>query len=272
MIALGPASAVDPDPRKIGDEPALLAKALPAVPIVVCADRYRGGGAAEERFDVGVHVLDDGFQHWALARDVDIVALDVTQNFSDRALLPAGRQREPCAALARAHLVVITRTELSERATVDELERQVRRINPRVDVFRAVTRLHSLRDVSTGRTEPAETLAGGKGKPVAAFCGLGNPRAFFRDLRYWGFQVAGERAYRDHHVYSGHDLAFLQQLAARSGAEALVTTEKDSINLSPSPTLGGVPIFACVVRIDLEEGSKFQEILLERLERSRAGW
>lgn len=252
----------NPDPREIGDEPALLAQRLPSVPMVVCADRYRGGCVLEQRFGVDVHLLDDGFQHWALARDVDIIALDSTQALSDRALLPAGQQREPCSALARAHLVVLTRTELGEQPTIEALERKVRQINPQAEIFRSTTKFQGLRDVR-GATGLADTFAARDGKPVFAFCGIGNPQSFFANLQQWGFQVAGEKSYRDHHVYTPADLDTLRSLARRCGASALLTTEKDALNLPP--TAEGLPIFACVIQAELSEAEEFEERLLARI-------
>jgi tetraacyldisaccharide 4'-kinase len=138
----------------------------------VGADRYRAGRLAEERFNVDVHILDDGFQHLALARDIDVVALDVTQEFSDRALLPAGPLREPCSALARAHLVVLTRVEHGDpRPFVD----RVRSINPQAGIFRARTALRGVVEAASGAAYPREGLGDG---PVAAFCGIGNPHGF----------------------------------------------------------------------------------------------
>jgi tetraacyldisaccharide 4'-kinase len=263
LIAIEPRACRNPDPREIGDEPALLARALPQVPVVVCADRYRGGRMLEKRFGVDVHLLDDGFQHWVLARDVDIVTLDLTQKLSNAALLPAGRQREPCSALARAHLIVLTRRELGDQPALESLENQVRRFNSLAKIFLSTTVLCGLRNADGSGIEPPQGFRGPERRPVAAFCGIGNPNAFFADLRQWGFGIACEKSYRDHHVYSPRDLEFLQQLAVRCGARALVTTEKDALNL---PRAGeGVPIFACVIRSELSEAEAFEEALLLRL-------
>jgi len=258
-VVLAPDAARSPDPGEVGDEPALLARALPRVPIIVCADRYRGGRRAEECFHVGAHVLDDGFQHRALARDVDLVALDATQELTEQALLPAGHLREPPAALRRAHLVVVTRVELSDP---QPLERQVRRINPHAEIFRATTRLSELVDVRTGRTYPPD---GFQGQPVEAFCGIGNPRAFFADLRLWGFSVIGEHSFRDHYVYADAALEELKVLARRSHPAALVTTEKDAMNLQPMNGSTGVPILACVIRTEILDQQAFEEALVARL-------
>ncbi|HEV2248093.1 MAG TPA: tetraacyldisaccharide 4'-kinase, partial [Terriglobia bacterium] len=148
LIALEPQSQTAPDARTVGDEPALLARILPQVPIVVCADRFRAGQFAEERFGVDVHILDDGFQHLSLARDVDLVAIDVTQNVLHDAVLPAGRLREPVGALSRADLVVLTRTEIRNAASI---ERQVRQVNASAPIFACETRLQSLIEAQSGK-------------------------------------------------------------------------------------------------------------------------
>jgi tetraacyldisaccharide 4'-kinase len=258
LIALGPGRERNVNPRELGDEPALLAKMLPEVPIVVCANRFRGGRVAEERFDVNVHLLDDGFQHWALERDVDIVTLDVTQPLSDWELLPAGRQRETCAALERAQVIVFTRTELGDPQPI---EQDVGRINPRAALFRSRTRLRELVEVATGRACPPEAFAGER---IVAVCATGNPAAFFADVRKWGYVVTAEYAFRDHHVYRDEDLLPIMQKAVKSSARALVTTEKDTMNLPPLKG-GEPPILACRTEMELDEAEQFEKALLEKL-------
>lgn len=259
LVALEPRPCRVADAHQVGDEPALLAKLLPEVPIVVCADRYRAGRLAEETFHVDAHILDDGFQHLALARDLDIVALDVTQEFSDRALLPAGRLREPCAALARAHLVVLTRVDLRGP---EPLKHQVERLNPRARIFRSGTKLCGLVDVETGRVLTPEVL---RGRPVSAFCGLGNPGAFFADLRRWGFTVVAENAFPDHYAYTEADLERLSERARQAGAAALLTTEKDAVNF-PLLWESEPPILACVIQAEIAEAEEFEQALQEGLE------
>ena len=263
-MVLAPGAGRSLDPREVGDEPALLARTLPQVPIIVSADRYRGGRRAEECFNVGAHLLDDGFQHRALARDVDVVALDATQELSEQALLPVGRLREPPAALGRAHLVVVTRVELGDPRP---LERQVRRINPNAEIFHAATRLCQLVDVHTRRTYPPDAF---QGEPVEAFCGIGNPGAFYADLREWGFSVIGEHSFRDHYVYADAGLEALKALARQSHPAALVTTEKDAMNLLPLSRGAGIPILACVIRTEVLDQRAFEEALLARLGVTRA--
>ncbi len=277
IIAIEPNPRRLPDPREVGDEPALLARTVPQVPIVVSADRYQAGRLAEDRFDIDVHLLDDGFQHLTLARDLDVVVLDSTQEISDRALLPAGRMREPCSALKRAHVVVLTRVELGDPAT---LENCVHSINPRARVFRSATALCGLTQVASsaiglGKAHPPQgalhPMAPGcaevnsdQSEPVFAFCGIGNPPAFFEDLRSWGFNVIDQSAFPDHHAYSAAELKRLGARARKAGAVALLTTEKDAMNLPPIWE-SEVPVLACVIQTDMCEAEAFEEALMGRL-------
>lgn len=260
LVAIESGASRAPDPREVGDEPALLARKLPAVPIVVCADRYRAGILAEEKFGVDVHILDDGFQHLALARDVDIVLLDATKGVSDYALLPAGRMREPLSALGRAHFVVITRTELADPKPI---EGQVLQINPQARIFRCATRLLSLKHVASGELV---SLSAVRDKAVHAFCGIGNPEAFFANLESWGLSIAAKRTYRDHYRYiDNDDLVGVEHAMATEGrVRAFITTEKDALKLSKvkSPVL---TIFACVIELWMTEARAFGDALIERL-------
>jgi len=259
LILLEPATARTADPREVGDEPALLARALPEVPIVVCADRFCAGCVAEIRCNVAVHILDDGFQHWALARDVDIVLLDVTQELSDQALLPAGRQREPLSALGRAHIVVLTRTELGDP---QPLESRVRQVNPKAAIFHASTKLSEFVDINNGRVYPPTAF---QAEPMHAFCGIGNPKAFFTDLRKWGIGLTAEDSFRDHHVYGGDEIGPIITRAEASGAKAIVTTDKDAVNFTPMKR-GPIPFLACIVKIEIHEAHEFENTLVSRLE------
>jgi tetraacyldisaccharide 4'-kinase len=264
LIAIEPGSGRAPDPREVGDEPALLARKLPEVPIVVGADRYRAGLLAEDKFKVDVHILDDGFQHFALARDVDIVLLDVTQKLSYRELLPAGRLREPLSALTRAHFVVITRTELADP---EPLEEQVRRINPQAKIFRSSTKLLALRDVASGEFISLSAI---RDKPVHAFCGIGNPTAFFANLETWGFSVISKEKHRDHHRYADNDdllvveLVMMAEEGVSARVSAQITTEKDALKLQHFKK-SALPIFACVIQLEMTEADAFEGALLERL-------
>lgn len=262
LIVLAPAAERRADPRDVGDEPALLAQSLPEVPLVIGADRYRAGRVAEDRFAVDIHLLDDGFQHLALARDVDVVAIDTTQELADEAILPAGRLREPCSALVRADFVILTRTELGDAGRAEKF---IRHINPRLGIFRSTTALCGLLDAASGEAYPKEGL---RDKPVAAFCGIGNPAAFFADLRRWGFSVVVQKEFPDHHAYRESELRRLGERAARSGAVALVTTEKDVMNF-PKSWRCDLPVLAGRARTEILEAKAFEEAFFSSLEAAR---
>ncbi len=262
LIALEPQSQTTPDARRVGDEPALLARILPQVPIMICADRFRAGQFAEERFGADLHILDDGFQHLPLARDVDLVAIDVTQNVLHDAVLPAGRLREPVGALARADLVVLTRAEIRDPAAI---EKQVRQVNASAPIFACETRLHSLIELRSGQAVEAEDY---RGRPVCAFCAIGNPAAFFSDLRRWGFNPVAEVSFRDHRVYTREDIRRICKAANEKGASAFLTTEKDLLNLRSEFDFD-LPLLACAVRAEISETEKFEQVLLAGIERNR---
>lgn len=255
-VVVPPRAGRRPNAREIGDEAAWLARALPEVSIGVGADRFQTGRLIEDNFPVDVFVLDDGFQHLALARELDVVTLDATRPISDDAILPAGLQREPCSAVARAGVAVITRTELADPAPVEVV---VREMNPEVSIIRARTRVDHLVDAASGASHSAEAWVG---RPVHAFCGIGNPEAFFRNLRLWGFDVVRESVFPDHHAY--RDLRF-----ARGGqVAALVTTEKDAVNLEAlDVTEAGAPVLVCRTRLELADEAALDEILFARLGR-----
>lgn len=259
LIALEPGPHRNPDARAAGDEPALLARTLPQVPIVICADRFRAGDLAEKRFGVDVHILDDGFQHLALARDVDLVAIDVTQDVLHGAVLPAGRLREPVSALSRADIVALTRTEIQDPAAT---EKQVREINARVPIFNCAMGLRGMAERDSGRAVEPEDYYG---RPVCAFCAIGNPSAFFSDLRRWGFNPVAEVSFRDHHVYSAEDAGRLNRAAREKGAVAFLTTEKDGMNL-PSGLEFRFPVVACAIRAEISDAEKFEQVLLAGIE------
>jgi tetraacyldisaccharide 4'-kinase len=234
----------------------------PSVPIVLCADRFRGGQAAEECFQVDAHILDDGFQHLALARDLDLVALDATQPISNWRLLPAGRQREPLSALRRAQIVVITR---SDSADSKPLEARVKKASPTSKIFRSQTVLRDWVDAWSGESIPHSKIHGQK---VAAFCGIGNPDAFFADLLRWGFNLVGQNAFADHHVYTDGEIQQLTAAARKNGATALLTTQKDAVKFSRKWT-PQLPILACEIESQIQDAGDFEKTLLSAMRKGK---
>ena len=208
-----------------GDEPQIFLRARVA-PVGIGADRYRSGMLLHERFGTDMMLLDDGFQHVKLARDFDLVLVDALNPFGGRAVFPAGRLREPVAGLARADAILITRSEASDLGPAIECE--ARRINPRAPIYRALIEPEHWVEQRTGRVIPLSEFKMGE---VGVFCGLGNPRGFYRTLAALGICYVDCVEFEDHHRYRPGELRNIAGQFRGKGARALVTTEKDAVNL-----------------------------------------
>jgi tetraacyldisaccharide 4'-kinase len=208
--------------QEFGDEPLLIARRL-GVPVIVGEERYAAGVFAERKFGPRLHLLDDGFQHRQLARDFDIVL--VTPEDARERLLPAGRLREPPAALRRADAVVLTLG-----ASPDGLP---------------------IAGKTVWKARRGIRPAGAPARPVA-FCGIARPQRFFLQLRKAGIELAGEASFRDHHLYTEKDVAELVWMKEQAEAGGFVTTEKDGINLGPLAA-GLSPLTVVPVTMELVE-------------------
>jgi tetraacyldisaccharide 4'-kinase len=231
----------------LSDEVALLRERLAGkVQLGVGADRYTSGMVLA-RHGIDWFVLDDGFQHLKLSRDADVVLVDATDPFGGGMVLPAGRLREPLSALGRADIVVITR---SVQAPSPAIEAIIRRHTSN-SIFYATTRLESV--LRLPRLEVALPQQAWQKARFMAFCGIGNPSAFFEDLRNWGFHVAQQRSFADHHEYTAREAMELELSASNSGADALLCTEKDVWNLR-NAQFTALPVYCCRISFDLPEG------------------
>ncbi len=208
-----------------GDEPQTLARALPGVRVVVAPTRFEAGAVAEGEMGATVHILDDGFQHVQLARDIDLLMLS-PDDLSD-AVLPAGRLREPLATAAVADALLVP-------ATTDDAARVRAGIPAAPIAFGVATHLGGLRTV-TGHA--AVTAPAGK---VVAVAGIARPERFVGSLRDAGIDVATTLLFKDHHWYGAEDLAGIARAVQQHGAEAVVTTEKDAARLAPLLVAGGL--------------------------------
>lgn len=207
-----------------GDEPRMLAERLCGVPVVVAGRRFRAGRLAHETWGTRVFLLDDGFQHWALERDVDVVLLDAQNPVGNGHLLPWGPLREPVEALGRAQVAVLTRCRVLESGG-EPADRLLSRF-PGLPVVRSVHAPAGVRFSGRNRQreEPPSSL---RGRRVAAFCGIARPAAFRETLADLGAEVVVFQAFRDHHPYTRREVDRLLARFRRCGAEALLTTEKD---------------------------------------------
>ncbi len=245
----------------LSDEVALLRARLGAkVQFGIGADRYARGRMLE-RHGVEWFVLDDGFQHLQLARDVDIVLVDATDPFGGGHVLPVGRLREPRSALARADVVVITRSEHAPA-----IEAMVRRYT-QAPIFYAQTQLTALFVLAASSEQPEFAASDWRELRFFAFCGIGNPRAFFDDLRRWGIRLLGTAAYRDHYRYSQRDAEELERRAVAASADALLSTEKDVFNLR-QVRFKARPVYYCQIALAISDEESFWSAVLAAAERN----
>jgi tetraacyldisaccharide 4'-kinase len=242
------AASIRLDADEAGDEPFLLARRLPGVPVVVGANRYEAGRVARERFGVTAIVLDDGFQHRTLRKDLEVVMAHAAQPWGNGRLLPGGPLREPLDGLGRAHLVVATGAWRLEEA--GEVVETVQRRAPAVPVLTAVHLPTECFEAHAIRMVGLEALGGAR---LLAFAGIGSPAGFLRTLRESRATVAEFQAFGDHHWYVREDLARLERRAAEVRAEGFVTTEKDWVRLRPLLPLGR-PVYVLSVRLTLTSG------------------
>ena len=227
---------VDPAglPQEFGDEPLLIARKL-QVPVIVGEDRYEAGSFAESKFGPQLHLLDDGFQHRALARDFDIV-LVTPQDAEDR-LLPSGRLREPLRSLRRADAIVLASGASAESFPLEG--KMVWRVR---------------RGIVPANVPP---------RPVV-FCGIARPQNFVLQLRAANIEPVAEAFYRDHHAYNEKDIRELLELKQRSEAGGFVTTEKDAVNL------GGylsalAPLAVVPVKMELSDAANAVDTMLRKI-------
>ncbi|MEW6570477.1 MAG: tetraacyldisaccharide 4'-kinase [Nitrospirota bacterium] len=251
--------------RQAGDEASLLSEKLRDVPIVKGGDRYEAGMFAlrflESTHSPDLFILDDGFQHWGLYRNKNVLLIDSTNPFGNRKLFPLGILREPIGGIKRADIIVLTRVAniehsdslnqrlgdnssllssggllpgrricegiLKQGSDVIELLDEISRYTIKTPVFFAEHRPSSLR-LTTEETLPLEWA---KNKRFFGFCGIGNNESFRKTLLSLDLELTGFRAFRDHHAYRQNDIREILKLAKKSKAEWIVTTEKDIMRL-----------------------------------------
>ena len=243
-VLVSDGSTVLADAATGGDEPVELAIRLGGKAVIIAdADRFAAGRWAKEKFGVTAFVLDDGFQHRRVKRDLDVVCIDATDPCGGGRVLPAGRLRESFDGLKRADAIVITRTELVD--DVSAIEDRLRGTNDSARIFRASTRIARLVALeefhATAHMMQSVVSGGGRMRELVnakfgAFCAVGNPGAFFRTLEANSGDNNGlvfTKAFSDHHSYTQADLEEIGQLAKERGAEILVTTAKDAVKLWP---------------------------------------
>jgi tetraacyldisaccharide 4'-kinase len=249
------------DMRGWNDEVALLHNRLgDQVELGTGARRFEKGRELEWR-GVSCFILDDGFQHLQLARDVDIVMIDATKPFGGGHVLPSGRLREPISALRRADVVVIHRTP--ER--VPAIEAVIRR-HSGAPMFFSQTKLLGLEKYR----ETERSAVPARDGRFFAFSGIGNPSAFLADLKKWGVEAAGSESFRDHYHYTQEDINRLESKARAIGADALICTEKDIYDL-PAGLATRMPMVFCRIGLQFNDEEALWQAIVRVIENKRPG-
>ena len=243
VVIVRDADGIRADLDRSGDEPLMLARQLPGVAILASADRYLAGTLAERHLGATVHLLDDGFQHLQLDRDVDLVIVAGEDLAATSRTLPGGRLREPADALLAADAVLA-------------LDDEVFALGPKprhapFQMFRLRRTLHE--------TPP---------RRVFAVAGIARPQRFFADVRAAGHDVAGQRAFADHHRFSARDVERLVRDARAAGAEALITTEKDYVRLLPFRPFA-MPVVRVALTMEPDPLPEFRRWLAGELDAAR---
>jgi len=257
QVVVSDGNKVLTDVAAAGDEPWLLARDLLGIAAVVCnTNRSEAGRWALDNLQSEVFVLDDGFQHLQLARDLNIVTIDATNPWGG-GLLPSGHLREPLAGLARADCFVLTRTE--EQPDLTSITAALQKIVGHTAVFPSrmvTTRLRRLGGETLDQVSSTQ-------KPVAAFCGVGNPKSFFNHLRREGYELAFERAFPDHYNFEQADVDSIIGEAKAKGAASILTTAKDAVKLSSLRF--EIPCYVLEIRISIEDEAHLIQIIRNKL-------
>jgi tetraacyldisaccharide 4'-kinase len=245
---------------EFGDEPLMLARAMPEVPVIIDKNRYESGRLAEQELNAEVLLLDDGYQHLALERDLNILLLDATDPFGSFEMVPFGRLREPLYGLKRADVVIITRADKAfDQAQTLAIIKAV--CGDKVPVMYFYSTITNLRLLTTGDVYDASEFVGWN---VVVMCGIGNPQAFSEDLMQIGMGITAENFFPDHHAYSQEDIDTVLQTARDTGADAIITTEKDAVRLEGF-NHGDIPAYAAQLEIQSEEEVRLKSLLLRAL-------
>jgi tetraacyldisaccharide 4'-kinase len=250
--------------KNTNDEPGMLAKNCPGTAIVINPDRLAGAIEAVKKHKAQVMIMDDGFQHRRLHRNIDIVTIDAMVPFGYGKMLPAGFLREPVSALKRAQAAILTRCDLVSKNNLAELTTTISRINSNLIV--AQTRHTPVSAVAGEKQIQLEDL---KGKNTYVFCGIANPGAFLATMGLIGANIVGSKIYDDHHNYTANDVNDIYHDAEKSGARIILTTEKDYNKISkPASEAGDLVLAYLAVRLEFVDGL---DRIRELIERSFAG-
>jgi tetraacyldisaccharide 4'-kinase len=241
-------------PEEAGDEAFLMARACRGIPVLVGKDRFTNGRIALQQFGVKGLLLDDGYQHLALSRNINILLIDSYIGFGDHTLLPRGILREPLSHLRRTNIFLLTKVE--DPQTVQPLERKIHQILPSSQVFHSHYEPVSLLSPNDG----VEELDSLRGRKILTLSGIANPLYFSSMLRKCGADIVGEAVFPDHHPYTPEDLSSVAEKSKR--ADCIVTTEKDMVKLKQLD-VHHLPIRALRVKVKIWEEEEFYQRVMQ---------
>ncbi|MBM7556972.1 tetraacyldisaccharide 4'-kinase [Halanaerobacter jeridensis] len=258
-------NSITMSPDEAGDEPYLLARFLDSIPVIVGSKRQKTGKYAWARFKPDFIILDDGFQHWQVERDYDIVAIDAVHPFGEGELLPGGLLREPLSSLERADTVIITRADQVEEEKLAKIKAQIKEIKSKLKIISTKHQPTYLRNVTSNQCQAIDV----QGSRVMAVSGIGNPRSFEMTLEELGANIVKKMRYQDHHSYNEDEINRLFTLATVHNVDKIITTEKDAVSMDNDLIeLNNVDIDVQALGIELEilEGAETWDSVLDELE------
>lgn len=245
-----------------GDEPRMLADTLPGVPIITGRKRHLTGNYSINYLGVDSILLDDGFQHLGVKRDIDLVLFNANTMFGNKRVFPGGDLREPLSALQRAHCFIITNVDRADRDRLDVFTQYLKQLFPDRPIFTASHQ--TSRHLKMGEKNKINMLDMETASriPLLAFSGIANPDSFKQTLSGEYYNIKAFKAFRDHHFYSAKDIRKLSEQAKEVGAQALITTEKDFVKLGPR-FFFDIPILS--LEIELLPEKAFELFLAEQI-------
>lgn len=250
--------------REFGDEPLMLARSLPGIPVIVDKDRREAGRWAERHLGSQALVLDDGYQHLALDRDLNILLIDATDPFGGFAMPPFGRLREPLYGIKRADAVIVTRADRPfDQGQVNAMIKYY--CGDKVPMMYFLSTITELRHLATGEVYDVKNFSGWN---VAVACGIANPQALVEDILQAGINIVSENFFADHHGFSQADVEGINRVASNLGADAIVTTEKDAVRIE-GLTLGDVPIYAARLELQSDDEVRLKSLLLRTVSKRK---
>jgi tetraacyldisaccharide 4'-kinase len=261
VVLRSEAGTLRPDAAEVGgDEPAMLARHLPGVHVVVDADRYAAGRWAESHLDPDVFVLDDGFQHLGLVRDVNFLVVDATDPFGGAEMPPFGRLREPILGMKRASAVIVTRADRPfDDASIRRVVHGV--CGDAMPLFYAFHDIVGLRSLGDGRSVTPYAF---RKKKAAVLAAIGNPGVLLGDLEHSGIDVVSETLYEDHHAYTQRDVDTAIAAARGAGADLMLTTAKDAVKLERLD-LGALPTYVVEIAVRSEQEAMIKSHVLKAI-------